>query len=149
MLGPAVDAIKAHLAAGFTAWPVLVADEGFDPSVQLDTAGKPIDSSGNKVPWIELRIVGGKNQMRGVGLPGQRLFVHPGIIYLHLAAPDGTAPADVRAKADQLSTLFERRQFGSTVRTEDASTNAGIAGFTDGEYTVTSVSIPFDFSYQG
>lgn len=142
MLGPAVSAIKDYVAANFTTWPVRWQNENFT---------LPVDGSGNALPYVEIEIIGGRNAIRAFSTPGNRVFVHPGLIRFYLCAPRGTGADGAVATADILAALFERKEFGQsggrTVKTGDFSTWDDVASHEDGNYFVLLASVPFDFYY--
>lgn len=147
MLAPAITAIKAQMAAQFTAWPVRWPNERFDGPVS--SGGYPVDEQGNALPFVEAEVIGGRNRLRGVGVPGQRLWIHPGLIRAYVAVPSGSGTDEAQAKADLIAAAFERKEFGSLVRCEDASVFEDVAGFEEGMYYALMVSIVFEFYYQG
>ena len=176
MLAPAVTAIKARMAAGFTDWPVRWPNERFpDP---VDKGGYPVDAEGAPRPFVEAEVIGGENRLTGIGEPGRRLWIHPGLIRAYVAVPSGTGSDAAETAADAIAALFERQEFRPPplwflvagrwdedgfwqddvpwpggpaerlVRCHDASVFAGVAGYEDGNYFVLMVSVRFDFFYQ-
>lgn len=147
MLAPAITAIKAQMAAQFTAWPVRWPNERL--AAPVSSGGYPVDAEGNARPFVEAEVIGGQNRIRGVGAPGQRLWIHPGLIRVYIAVPNGTGTDEAQVKADLIAAAFERKEFGSLVRCHDASIFDGVAGFEEGNYYALMLSIDFEFYYQG
>jgi hypothetical protein len=137
----AVTAIKARMAAGFSAWPVSWPNEHFPEP--RDDGGKPINPDGTPKAFVECEVIGGTARMQGIGLPGERLTVQPGLIRAYLAAPRGTGLDDLNTQADAIAALFNRAEFGSTVRCQDASVQGDVFA-ESGNYALIMVSIPFD-----
>lgn len=144
-LAAAITAIKARMASGFTDWPVCWPNEAF--SGDVDSGGKPVDTDGNPKAFVECEVIGGNARLQGVGTVGQRLTIQPGLIRAYLAVPAGTGTDDLNTKADAIAALFNRAEFGSTVRCQDASIAGDVFADTDGNYAMTMVSIPFDFYF--
>lgn len=143
MLAPAVAAIKAYLAAGFSSCPVRWQNEDFKP---------PVDN-GRPAIYLEAEIIGGRNALEAFGKPGSRLFIHPGLIRFYVLARKGSGIEAALTIADELSLLFQRAEFGRSgdqlVRTQDFSVYDGVASVEDGNYFVLMTSVPFDFYYAG
>lgn len=149
-LGACLDAVKAQVASGFSAWPVRWPNETFE-GIATDADGNPLDASGNKIAFVEGDLIGGKNEMRSFGLVGSRTMIHPATIRFYLCVPSGQGQADAYTQADALGSLFELKGLADTgasiTRTHAPSVNAGVAGFADGSFWVLMVDIPAEFTY--
>ena len=141
MLAPAATAIRERIEANYTATPIRWQNENWgDDNPQ--NAGDP---------FIEVEVIGGANSIRSFSSPGDRLFIHPGIVRFYIFAPINTGMTDAMATADALAAFMERAEFGQatgqTVRTQDFSVYDGVASEESGNYTVLLCSCPFDFYY--
>jgi hypothetical protein len=146
MLGPAVTKIRAHFEANFgMALPVRWPNEAWENGESPQAEGRP---------FIEAEIVGGRNRLEGFGVPGQRVFVHPGIIRFFILAPISSGMDDALATADVIAGFMERTEFGrngagtEVVRTFDFSTYNGTAAVEDGSFVVLESVVPFEWWYQ-
>jgi len=153
MLGPAKAAIKTFIAAaGATSWPMRWQNDRWADTVTIDDNDNPTDVTGAILPFVELEIIGGKNEMVGFSTPGNRLYRHDGLIRLYLCVPafSGTDAAD--AVDDAFSTALERKQItisaSQMVRTHDYSSTDGAAEMTVGNYFVLMSSVSFEFLYE-
>jgi uncharacterized protein DUF4128 len=140
-LGPAKTAIRAYIEAGFTAAPLLWPNERHS-----DTA--------TPQSFVAVEVKGATNNIRGIGLPGSRLFIHGGVIMAHVFVPFGVGQATGDDLADAIALLLTRKDIPApsgvqVVRTEDPSTYDGELSDEDGNYWRISVSVPFDFYYSG
>ena len=141
MLAPAVTAIRAYIAANYSALPIRWQNENWTGTNPQDTAS----------PFIEVEIIGGRNAIHSTGSPGANLFIHPGLIRFYVFAPANTGMTAAMATADALAAFMERKEFGQsagrTVRTLDFSTYDNIATNEEGNFLVLCCSCPFDFYY--
>lgn len=140
-LGPAKAAIRAYIEGGFTTAPLVWPNETHD----LPAAPSP---------FVAIEVMGVTNSVRGIGEPGNRLFIHPGIILAHVFVPFGIGQAAGDTVADAIGLLLQRKDIAAPtlpqlVRTEDPTMIDGELGSEDGNYWRVSVSIPFDFYYFG
>lgn len=135
----AVTAIRATLAAGFTALPIKLPNE---KARQADIAAG----------FVVLEVLGGENRIHTAGKPGERLFLHAGDILASIFTPSGAGADAGLAHADTIGALFQRTDIPAPtvpqiVRTEDPSVGAGEEGDENGRYFRVTVSIPFDHFY--
>ncbi|MEJ0015719.1 MAG: hypothetical protein WDN25_03985 [Acetobacteraceae bacterium] len=140
MLAPAATAIRSFIAAGYTGLTIRWPNEAIPPERDAGQA------------YIEAEIIGGRNAIRGFSRPGNRLFVHPGLVrfYIHAPWPDGMDGA--LATADTLAALLERIDIEAParpqiVRTQDFSVYDDVASAEEGNFAVLMCSVPFDFYY--
>jgi hypothetical protein len=134
-------AIQSCIEAGFTATPLFFAN---DTLVPPDPPG----------PWTWVQVLGGENKMRGVGKPGERLFVHGGVVLAHVLVPVGTGDTLAGELCGALALLLQRIELATTlpdsvVRTKDPRESGGrvdpdFAGY----YRLTTV-VNFDLYYTG
>ena len=146
MLGPAITAIKAYVAANYSASPVRWANEPFPGgSYELPT------DNGVPSPFVEVEVIGGRNAIEAFSVPGNRVFIHPAIIRFYIVVPQGTGIDAAIATADVFAAFMERKEFGQsagqTVRTGDFSTYDDVASYEDGNRFVLLCSIPAEFYY--
>lgn len=144
MIGPAYDAIRAHIEANYSTLPIKWQNEDWPSGTDPQAEG---------LPFIEIEIIGGNNRLVGFGTFGERTFVHPGLVRIYIAVPQASGMTEAVAVADVFAGFMERTEFGRTegraVRTLDFSTFGGTAASEDGAYTVLSCSCGFDWFYQG
>jgi hypothetical protein len=143
MLAPALTAIRAYIEAHYSALPMRWANELWEHEDPQQTAS----------PFVEIEIIGGTNYLRGFSRPGNRLWIHSGLIRFYIWAPLNTGMEAAQATADTFAGFMERVEFGQvpaagqTVRTLDFSTNDNVASDEAGNYAVLLASVPFDFYY--
>ncbi len=167
MLGPAITAIKAYVVTNlggvlldFTpldspfvsgslggVWPFRWENDTF-PNGSFDP---PVTDTGAPASFIEAEIIGGRNAIESFSAPGNRVFVHPGIIRFYICVPQGTGIDQAILAADTLAATMERAEFGQSggqlVRTGDFSTYDDVASYEDGNRFVLMASVPFEFFY--
>jgi hypothetical protein len=102
--------------------------------------------------FVEIEIIGGTNYIRAFSSPGNRLWIHPGLIRFYIFQPWNTGMDTALTTADALAAFMERAEFGQTpdgqmVRTLDFSTYANVAAVESGNFFVLLSSVPFDFYY--
>lgn len=143
MLGPAVTAIRAHFEANYSALPVRWPNEDWENGENPQAEGRP---------FIEVEVIGGRNRLESYGTPGQRVFVHPGIVRFYVCAPISSGMDGALATADTIAGFMERVEFGRTgteaVRTGDFSTYDNTAAMEDGSFVVLTATCTFEWWYQ-
>lgn len=132
----AVADIRARMAANWAATPIAYANEPFAP---------PEPPS----PWVFFEVVEGASMLRGIGKPGERLYIYTGLIQAHVYVPAGSGETLARQYADAIGEIFRAKQFGSTVRTNVPNVDAGGPGSDDGLWWRVTAAIDFDFFYHG
>jgi hypothetical protein len=140
-LGPAKAAIRAFLEAGFDDAPLVWPNE---------THTLPATPTA----FVAVEVQGAINAIRGIGDPGNRLFIHGGVILAHVFVPFGIGQSAGDDLADAIGLLLTRKDIAAptlpqVVRTEDPSLRDGELGSDDGNYWRVSVVVPFDFYYFG
>lgn len=140
---PAKTAIRKLITENFTAIPA--SRHSYPNDDQFKLPSPPAH-------WLRVEVQGTENRVHSVGSPGNRLFLHDGIAWLHVFAPFGTGEDEAGAFADQLGTLLQRRDIPAPtvpqiVRTEDPSVNPGERDSENGNWYRISVSVPFQFFY--
>ena len=140
-LGPAKTAIRSYIEAGFTTAPLVWPNEAHDLPA-------------TPAAFVALEVQGISNSIRGVGQPGNRLFIHGGLILANVYVPFSVGSKAGDDLADAIGLLLTRRDIAApsvpqVVRTEDPTVHAGELGDDDGNYWRVSVAVPFDFYYFG
>lgn len=153
MLGPAKRAIREFIRVGaVTTWPLRWSNKRWADGVQIDDNDNPLGDAGQIIPFVEAEIIGGRNAIAGFSVPGNRLWIHPGLLRLYLFVPFGGGTDDADDVADAFSALLERKQITisatRTVRFEDFSSDDEAASSDPGNYFVLMCSVPFEFHYQ-
>jgi len=141
MLAPAATAIRAYIEANYTALPIRWQNEGWGDDNPQD-AGEP---------FIEIEIIGGRNSIQSFSSPGNRLFIHPGIVRFYIFSPWNAGMIAAMATSDALAAFMERKEFGQatgqTIRTLDFSCYDDVASEESGNYTVLLSSVGFEYYY--
>lgn len=140
MLAPAFTAIRSYVTTGYTGLTLRWQNE---PVPAEHKAGQA---------YIEVEIIGGRNAIRAFSVPGNRLFIHPGLIRFYIMAPMLRGMDEALATADTLSALMERKEIPAPVvpqmvRTLDFSTFDDVASDEFGNFSVLLASVAFDFYY--
>ncbi|MDI3559570.1 hypothetical protein [Bradyrhizobium sp. Arg816] len=144
----AVAAARAFLEAGFTAAPVQFQNE--DPP---QTTWPPSPPS----PWCYCEMVQLDDRLRGVGLPGNQVWLATGNIAVSVFVPKGYGFADHLALAGQVDTLFRSKTIynaepGVALRFwseqgHGPSIQGGDSKSDDGNWFGAVVVIPFQLFY--
>jgi hypothetical protein len=92
--------------------------------------------------------------LRGVGLPGNQLWLTTGNIAIHVFAPKGYAMPGHLALAGQAGAIFRAQTFyntdpGAKVICGGATVRGGDSESDDGNYFAVTVVIPFEFFWIG
>jgi hypothetical protein len=140
-LGPAKTAIRSYIEAGFTTAPLVWPNEAHDLPA-------------TPAAFVAIEVQGVSNSIRGVGQPGNRLFIHGGLILANVYVPFSVGSKAGDDLADAIGLLLTRRDIAApsvpqVVRTEDPTVHDGELGDEDGNYWRVSVAVPFDFYYFG
>jgi hypothetical protein len=144
MMKPCVDAIRAWIEAHYSTLPMRWPNEDWPADIQ--------DPQETGSAFVEVEIIGGTNYIRAFSRPGNRVWIHPGLIRFYIFQPLNTGMDTALDTADQLAAFMERTEFGQTpdgkmVRTLDFSTYANVAAEESGNFFVLISSVPFDFYY--
>lgn len=126
-----VDAVKARLAANFTAVPLLVDN--------VDSAG-PDDGS----PYLELQFPVANEQQITVGAPGRNVFREEGAFRLVLSVRTGDPLDQALTWIDQLRALFRGKQFaGVTTYAPSPAVQDDRAFVAGGTRVLLSTAVPY------
>jgi len=135
----AVAAIRSRME---TEWPAL------RPTIPIRFVNEDAVLADSPTAHVFFEVVPGQAVLRGVGEPGNRLYIYPGIIQAHVFVPTGEGETLARQYADEIGEIFRAKQFGSTVRTNVPSVDPGDSSG-DGNYWRVTASIDFDYYHQG
>lgn len=134
------DAVKARIAEQYTAIP--------SARVRSWQDGVTEAPDGPVAPWAAFEALGAGSGQRGVGVPGQRLNIHRGVLMLHVFTAAGEGTAQARLLARQLAALFTYKDFatddGGTVRTTAPRWAGAGPGDTAGKWFRVSLAVDFD-----
>lgn len=144
----AVAAARAFLEAGFTAAPVQFQNE--DPPRRPWPPSPPS-------PWCYFEMVQLDDRLRGVGIPGNQVWLATGNIAVNVFVPKGYGLADHLALAGLLDTLFRSKTIynaepGVALRFwseqgQGPSIQGGDSKSDDGNWFGAAVVIPFQLFY--
>lgn len=140
----AAQAIEDRLRAQWSDTPIAVQNGKDFPKA---------DADGTLKPWVYLEIEGAGSTQRGVGAPGNQLWVDDGLIAVHVFVPVGKGAAKARQIASAVGEIYRAARFyddveGYFVRTFAPHVDGGGSGDDDGLWWRVSVSVPFEFWYR-
>jgi hypothetical protein len=148
----AVAAMRTFFEARYSATPIAYQNEDApsDPWPPVDGTGKP-------VPWLYFEVVQVETRLRGVGLPGNQVWLTVGFIRAHVFAPKGYGFAEHLAIAGLAAEVFRSQTFynsdpGACVRCwgengEGPTVQGGDSASDDGNWFGVVVAIPFQFFF--
>jgi hypothetical protein len=105
------------------------------------------------LPWVYFEVIQTVSIERGVGLPGSKVWLTSGNIFLHVFAPLNYALPDQLALAVQAGEIFRAATFyvdntaGAKIVTSAPSVGGGDSSADNGNWFVVTVSIPFEFYF--
>lgn len=147
----AVAAARAHMEASFTAAPVQFQNE--DPPQQP----WPPQLASRPVPWCYFEMVQLDDRLRGVGMPGNQVWLATGNIAVSVFVPKGYGLPEHLALARQVDTLFRSRTIYNTEpgvalrfwseQGQGPSIHGGDSKSDDGNWFGAVVVIPFQLFY--
>jgi len=137
----AVAAMRARFVAAFTQAPIAFQNEK-PPATPWPPAS----------PWVYFEVIETDTQMRGVGLPGNKVWLTLGNIFVHVFAPKGYGLADHLAIAKAAGDVFRAATFydsdpGARVTCFGPSVRGGDSNADDGNAFALTVTIPFEFFF--
>jgi hypothetical protein len=142
----AVAAIRDRLVANWTTTPIAFQNESFDP---------PVDpNSGSPTPRLFLEVLGNDANLRGVGMPGDHVWLYCGHILIHVFVPVNSGAALAQQYAVTAGEIFRAAAFysagnGAIVRSWAPQTDGGGTDADDGNWFRVTCTIPFEFYYRG
>jgi hypothetical protein len=148
----AVAAMRTFFEARYSATPIAYQNEDApsDPWPPVDGTGKP-------VPWLYFEVVQVETRLRGVGLPGNQVWLTVGFIRAHVFAPKGYGFAEHLAIAGLAAEVFRRRLSTTRIpapvcaagaRTGEGPTiQGGDSASDDGNWFGVVVTVPFQFFF--
>jgi hypothetical protein len=104
-------------------------------------------------PWIFFDVIQTESLERGVGLPGAKVWLTTGNIFLQLFVPLNYGQPDVLALAQQAGEIFRAATFyvdattGAKVMTSAPVIGGGGSNADNGNWFGVTVSIPFQFFF--
>jgi len=140
----AVAAIQQRLRDNWTATPIAF-QNGAEPGTT--------DVNGNPVPWVYCEVLNTGSEIRGIGTPGDHVWLYFGLIHLHVFVPVGSGDALAQTYAVQLGEIFRAAGFysdgtGNIVRTISPQTDGGDTASDDGLWWRVTCTVPFEFYYR-
>ncbi|MHC2726090.1 hypothetical protein [Bradyrhizobium diazoefficiens] len=147
----AVAAARAFLSAGFTVVPIQFQNE--DPPQKP----WPPQASSKPVPWCYFEMIQVDDRLRGVGLPGNQVWLAVGNMFAHVWVPKGYGLPAHLALAGQVVELFRSRTLYNTEpgvalrcwseQGQGPSVQGGDSKSDDGNWFGAVVVIPFQLFY--
>jgi hypothetical protein len=142
----AVAAMRARFVAAWGATtPVQYQNE--DPPQE---PWPPEPSAG---PWVYFEVLQTQSVERGVGLPGSKIWLTTGNIFVHVQTPSGYGLPAHLALTKQAGTIFRAATFyqdstsGAKVVCGAPSEPGGDSNADNGNWFSLTVSIPFEFYF--
>lgn len=142
----AVAAIKQRMADNWTTTPVGYQNEP-DPQT--------MDGNGVPAPWVYFEVIGNTSDLRGMGRPGDHVWLYAGMIAAHVFVPMNTGTDLAQQLAVAIGEIFRAAAFyrddatGSIVRTWSPRTDGGESGAEDGNWFRVTCRIPFEYLHRG
>lgn len=140
----AVAAIKARMAENWTTTPVVYqnAANAYDPSANTQAA------------WVYFEVIGSSSGLRGVGTPGDHVWLYRGFIAAHVFVPINTGTEIAQQYAVNIGEIFRAKGFyeagnGAQVRTWSPRTDGGESDADDGNWWRVTCTIPFEYFHRG
>lgn len=145
----AVAAMRARFTAAFSAAPVCFQNEPPPTQQAWPPAG----------PWVYFEVVQVQTRRRGVGTPGNQVWITTGNIFVHVFVPKGYGLPQHLAIAEQAAAIFRSASFynsdpGAIVRCwsetgEGPSVRGADKASDDGNWLNVVVTVPFQFFFSG
>jgi len=141
----AVAAMRARFVAAWGA-TTAVAFQNEDPPGAV-----PPDPSGG--PWVYFEVIQTQSTERGVGMPGSKIWLTVGNIFVHVMVPIGYGLPDHLALTKQAGAIFRAATFyqdpatGAKVVCGAPSEAGGDSSADNGNWFGLTVSIPFEFYF--
>lgn len=97
-------------------------------------------------PYVWAEITGLTTEIRSMGVPGNHWLRDHGLLRAHVAIPSGQGTDAAYSIGENLAALFRIASFGGI---QTLAPTPADAGAYDGDWFVSSFSIPFWFDYTG
>jgi hypothetical protein len=142
----AVAAARARFVAAWAS-TTLVEFQNEDPPAN---PWPPAPASG---PWVYFEMIQTSSSERGVGLPGSKIWLSVGNIFVHVFAPLGYGlPAHLALTAQagaifRAATFYQDAATGAKVVCGAPSEPGGASDADNGNWFGLTVSIPFEFYF--
>lgn len=105
-------------------------------------------------PWIYFEAIQADSKLRGVGQPGNNVWLTVGNLFLHVYAPKGYGLGQHLALANAAGEIFRAKTLyntdpGARLTFYAPSVRGGDRASDDGNWFGITVSIPFEFYFIG
>ena len=156
----AIAAIKAYFVANWQTDGVPTTAFGF----VNEAACKTVDENGAPTVWALFEVLGSGTVLQGSGTPGNQIIIFDGLVKVHVFVPTGVGTGEGDGggmqKALAAGEIFRNRIFYDTV-TDGCYVRSGFArdgqprfsqgdvSSNDGEWFVTTATIPFEYRHRG
>ena len=127
------NAVRAHLATGWTLAPLIYQNEATEP---------PVESDGVLRPWVYIEITHNANMQWSIGeepRTGNR-WREEGIVFFHLFTPSGAGIDTSDLYADTMIALFRGLELDPSLEFRDFSSDIG-GKSEDGNYYRVSIAV--------
>ncbi|MTK13716.1 MAG: hypothetical protein F8N39_17110 [Clostridiaceae bacterium] len=138
-MNPSVVAAIKTRAAQFTACPIVWPNVVYSPAT---------DDQGNPTPFIVADITGLSSSVRSIGAQGDHWLKDNGFIRFHVMTPYGSGTDVGYALSEQLASIFRMASFGGIQCFAPMPAHAEVNA-DDGNWFITSFSVPFYYYYLG
>lgn len=157
----AVAAIKARFLTYWVNGAVRKTPIAFQNETPNDGAVPPValpwppnDASGNPTPWVYFEVIGNGSEQRGVGLPGDNIWLYRGGIFIHVIAPKGYGVETSHALVVAAGEIFRAKTFyndglGAKVVCGSPQTDGGASDADNGNWFRLTCFIPFEYFHRG
>lgn len=140
----AVAAIQQRMRDNWTTTPI----------VFQNAAGSYDPSSDTTAPWVYFEVIGNQSELRGVGRPGDHIWLYVGLIAAHVFVPVNSGDALAHQYAVSIGEIFRAQGFynngsGSIVRTWAPHTDGGESDAEDGNWFRVTCRIEFEYLHRG
>lgn len=141
----AVAAIKQRMAANWTTTPIAFQNESPPPDTDPNT-GVPI-------PYVYFEVIGNTSDLRGMGKPGDHIWLYAGLIAAHVFVPVNSGTDLAQQYAVAIGEIFRAKGAGDfggiDVRTWSPRTDGGESDADDGNWFRVTCRIPFEYLHRG
>jgi hypothetical protein len=125
------------------------------PNKTPDAPWPPRNESNALQPWVLFSVEGADAGFYAGGTPGNQLYLHEGLIYVHVYVPVGNGTAVAFQLAVLAGEIFRNQNFyndnpkGSFVRTWAPRIDGGGPGSDDKTWFRVTATIPFGYMHRG
>jgi hypothetical protein len=155
----AVAAINARFLAQWVngsarKTPVAFANEPPNDGVDEISPWPPVDGAGSPVPWVYFEVIGSGSEVRGVGTPGNNVWIYRGGIFIHVFVPEGSSVETAHGLVIAAGEIFRAATFyqdgqGAKVISMSPQTDGGSSDADNGNQFRVTCFVPFEYFHHG